>query len=104
MAKVAVMRSMELSDEEKLDVAAPIAMADRPDYPYGLRICLTMDELEKLELDPSDAVVGGTVHLHAMGRITSVSSSDGETGPSCRVEIQIEDLAIESEDAENDDA
>jgi hypothetical protein len=99
---IAVMRSMELDDEEKVDAVQPIAMSDKPDFPYGLRICLTHQELEKLDLDPADAVVGGIFHMHALARVTSVSASDGPDGSVCRVEAQIEDLAIESEDAEDE--
>lgn len=103
--KPIVMQSMELDDESKLDAAQPIAMDSRPDYPYGLRICLTHEELKKLDLDPADAFVGGMIHGHFMGRITSASANDYEgSGPSCRIEIQIESLAIESEDAENEEA
>lgn len=96
-----VMKSMELDDEDKIDALMPIPMPDKPDYPYGLRICLTHTEFEKLGLDPSAAVVGGVFHLHGLARITSVSASDGDGGASCRVEAQIEDLDIESEDEED---
>jgi hypothetical protein len=94
------MTSMELTDDEKLDAVLPIPI-DRPDYPYGLRICLTHEELVKLGLDHEDAFIGGMVHGHFMARITSVSANDSVDGPSARVELQIEALAIESEDAEN---
>ncbi|MBB3453890.1 hypothetical protein FHT86_002146 [Rhizobium sp. BK313] len=98
------MVSMEMDDEQKMDAVMPIPMKDKPDYPYGLRICLCSDELDKLNLDPSDAFVGGIIHGHFLGRITSVSASDGEYGSSCRVEIQIESMSIESEDEENEEA
>lgn len=98
------MHSMELDDEDKLDAVCPIPMPNRPDYPYGLKICLTHKEFAKLGLDPADACVGGMVHGHFMGRITSVSADESESGgSSCRVELQIEDLALESEDEENED-
>ena len=103
MKKPRQMQSMELDDEDKLDAVMPIAMPAKPDFPYGLQICLTEKEFKKLDLDPSEAQVGGMVHGHFMGRITSVSASDNDGGSCCRVEIQIEDLAIESEDAENDE-
>lgn len=103
------MVDMEMDDEDQVDQVLPIPMADKPKYPYGLSICLTSKELEKLDLDPSDAFVGGTIHLHAMARITSVSMSDREAnewskgGPEHRIEFQIESMAIESEDEENKD-
>lgn len=97
------MVSMELDDEEKLDAVMPIP-AEKPEFPYGLRICLTHQEFEKLGLDPADAFVGGMVHGHFMARVTSVSANDGAMGQTCRVELQIEALEIESEDEENEEA
>lgn len=98
-----VMQSMELDDEDKIDAVQPYPMPDKPTYPYGLRICLTEKEFEKLNLDPADAVVGGIFHLHALARITDVHASENESGSCCRIEAQIEDLAIESEDSENEE-
>jgi hypothetical protein len=97
--KFSGMKSMEMGDEEKLDFDARIA--PQPDFPYGLRISLTEKEFEKLDLDHTVAEVGGMVHGHFMGRITHASHDKHESGVSCRVEIQIEDLEIESEDEEN---
>jgi hypothetical protein len=96
------MTDMELDDEDQLDAAMPIAMPERPRYPYGLRICLTEKEFEKLGLDPRDAIVGGICHGHFLARVTSVSANENEGDASCRVELQIEDLSIESEDEENE--
>lgn len=93
------MKSMEFDDEDKYD-SEPIEYV-KPDYPYGLRISLTHKELDKLGLDSSAAVVGGICHLHAMARITSVSAEESSGSSTCRIELQIEDLEIESEDAEN---
>lgn len=97
-----VMHSMELTDEEQLEASMPIPMPERPKYPYGLRICLTEKELEKLGLDPASACIGGIVHLHALAAITSVSCDETEGGSRCRIELQIESMAVESEDEENE--
>ena len=51
-----MLHSMDLDDEEKMDTICPIPMPDKPQYPYGLCICLTHAEFEKLGLDPSDAL------------------------------------------------
>lgn len=99
-----VMKSMEFDDEDKLDAMLPIPMPDRPDYPYGLRICLTEKELEKLGIDCAEACVGGTFYGHFMACITTVSSEKREDKDCCRIEAQITDLAIESEDEENNEA
>jgi len=104
--KIYPMVSMEMDDEEKEDFTSPMP-CPTPDYPYGLKICLTQDEFKKLNIDPSEAFVGGIVHIHALARITSVSISDdaatsySDGGPRCRVEFQIEDMCLESEDEEN---
>lgn len=90
------MVDLELDDEDKLDAFMPIPMPDKPRYPYGLRICLCKDELEKLGLDLPD--VGDVVDLRAFGEVTSVS--DGEGGR--RVEIQIQRLSIENEMTETE--
>lgn len=94
--------SVELTDEEKLDQILPIPLSKKPDFPCGLKITLTEKEFEKLGLDPEEAEVGGLVHLFAMARVTSVHShkEDGEEKHRC--ELQIEDLAIESEDDEEE--
>lgn len=93
-----VMHNMELDDEDKIDAVLPMPMP-MPDYPCGLRICLTEKEMGKLGLDPSVAVADGMVHGHFMARILP-GSNVGVDG-TCRIELQIEDLAIESEDEEN---
>lgn len=102
MAKMLPMVSMAMSPEDRMETAMPVpAMIDKPEYPWGLRICLTHKELEKMDLDPAGAVVGGIVHLHALARITDVTMSDGQSGNSCRVEMTITDMCIESEEEEN---
>src|SRR5581483_10514830 len=95
------MVSMEMDDEQKLDALMPITMPERPDYPCGLRLCLTEAEFEKLGLDHADVAKGGLMHIHAMARVTDVTRTDRNGDKTCRVELQIEELAVESEDAEN---
>jgi hypothetical protein len=94
MAKT--MASMELDDDDKLDF--PKVADKAPDYPYGLRICLTETELDKLGLDPADAEYGGVFMGHFMARVTHVSHGEGPDGKNCRIEAQIEHLAIEGSD------
>lgn len=94
-----VMHDMELDDEDKMDQVLPIAM-DRPDYPCELRISLTPRVLKKLGLDTEEAVKGGMVHGFFMARVTNVSNPGHDD---CCIELQIEDLGIESEDEENEE-
>lgn len=98
------MVSLELDDDSILDMDCPIPIGvkDRPTYPYGTQICLTDAECKKLDVDAAEAFVGGMVHIHAMGRITSVSSNETSSGTRQRVEIQLESMCvIEPEDEEN---
>lgn len=88
---------MELADEDKLDACMPIP-CDQPDYPWGLRICLTEKELEKLGLPiPQN---GDYLDMRAVACVTSVTTEDRESGQTCRVELQIEKIACENEDDE----
>lgn len=101
-----VMHDMELDDEDKRDLMIPCdAKPVLPEYPWGLRITLTGHEMDRLELDPKGAVIGGMVHGHFMARITSSSENKNSDGSvTCRVEMQIEQLCIESEDEENEES
>ena len=101
MAKMSPMIDMSMDDEDSLDAPMPYPMAEKPQYPYGLRICLTTAELDKLGVSHEDAFVGGIVHLHALAEITCVSCNDSGDGPCARVEMTITHLALESEDEEN---
>lgn len=103
--KLPKMASMELEDEDKLDAAMPIPMNSKPDFPYGLQICLTDKELHKLGVDPAEAEVGGYFVGCFIARITCISSNETEGSAHLRLEAQIEDLCIEGAgDAKADDA
>ena len=90
---------MELTDEEKLDALLPASIKDQPDYPWGLRISLTEHELQKLGLE-ADCSIGDTIHLKALARVTCISNEATDGGNKVRVELQIEQLAVENEDEE----
>lgn len=94
------MVSLELDDEDKLDAIMPIAMPEKPDYPYGTRISLDEKTLAKLKINPQDLQQGALVHLHAIAMVTCVTTRDDGTRSGC-VELQIQNMCIESEDEEN---
>lgn len=93
------LQSMELTEDESFDSVMPIPMPDKPDYPYGLQICLTAAEMEKLGVDPTETKIGGVFHFEALARITSLNASSGESGDSFRMEAQITDMGVIGEDA-----
>ncbi len=72
-------------------------------YPYGLSISLDQDDLDKLGMD-ADCAAGDMLHLHALAKVSSVSTNDTESGMRCRIELQITHLEVEDEDAENEEA
>jgi hypothetical protein len=96
MASWSKLVDMEMDDEASMDAPQPIAMAEKPRYPYGLRICLGEGELKKLDLDLPN--VGDVIDLRAFAEVTSVS--DGEGGR--RVELVIQKLAVENEMTEDE--
>lgn len=83
--------------EEVMEMASPVMSV--PDYPYGLTISLEEDDLEKLDLE-DDCEVGDMIDLRAFARVTSVSKRQVGGKDCCRVELQIEQLAVENEDDE----
>lgn len=88
---------MERDDDSKLDHELPGLKAD---YPYGLRICLTHEELAKLGID-DDPEVGDMLHFAAMAEVTSYTKGDGEMGAHRRVELQIKLIShMENESTE----
>jgi hypothetical protein len=89
---------MELDDEDKMDLAVP-QISSQPDYPWGLRICLCEKELEKLKLPVPE--VGDYLDMRSFGRVTSVSTEQRDGKDCCRVEIQIEQIAVEDENTED---
>lgn len=66
------------------------------EYPYGLRISLRNEELEKLGITALPAV-GSEMTLHASVRVTSTSQNEyQDEKPRMHVELQIEKMAIDS--------
>lgn len=95
---------MSISDEQEKD-AVPMALGSTsgPRYPYGLCICLTHDELDKLGLEHHELGVGDIIHLHSLAKVTSTTVSDGPNGPNCRVELVLAFMEAEDEEEENEE-
>jgi hypothetical protein len=91
---------MEMDDESQLDAPMPIAMSEKPRYPYGLRICFSEEELKKLDLEIPE--IGDMIDMRCFATVTSVSMNDGEYGKTCRVELQIEKISAEAESSEKE--
>lgn len=96
------MVDLEMSDDRQLESVYPIPMPETPRYPCGLRICLTHDELEKLGLDDS-CDIGDMIDIRAFAEVTSVSKTELNGEKSCRVELQLIRMQVESEADESPD-
>ena len=89
------MKSMKLSPAEK-EKSMPVATGkmDGPQYPWGLRITLDNDVLEKLGI--SLPRVGEKIRIDAIAEVKSVHASESEDKKkyaSC--ELQITDIALD---------
>lgn len=91
------MVDLERTPEEKVEAMMPAAYSGG-DYASGLCICLTQDELDKLDLDYSDVDIGDTLHVFAFAEVRSVSKTDG----GCRLEMVITHMGLEDEDKETE--
>ncbi len=88
---------MKMSKAEAKAEAMP-AMAERPEYPYGLCIRLGKEEIAKLGLKAP--TIGDAFDIDAKCVVKSMSASAGEGGDYMSIELQITDMELES-DAED---
>jgi hypothetical protein len=77
------------------DDAAGGDAANDPEYPFGLRITLYKEDLEKLGIAGDDLSVGAEVAIEARATVVMYSEEQSVGGePECTVELQITDMAI----------
>lgn len=107
MKKIPAMTDMSIKPVEIENVSIlPAGVASAPDmplYPWGLQITLTQQELDKLDLD-GDCCPGDMIHMHCLAKVTSVSCNDTIMTSSKTIQLQITNIACESEDEENEGA
>jgi hypothetical protein len=96
------LKSMKLK-KSKRNKPVPIG-TDSPKYPWGLRLSLDNDALEKLGIDVTKLEIKTVVPVKGMARITSISSYESveNKGKQDSVDLQIEKLALGG-DLEDDD-
>lgn len=89
------MVTTRLSAKER-EATAPGVAAESPEYPYGTRICLDNEMLERLGID-SLPEVGNSFAVSGIGEVISVSEHDGPDGKRRSVDIQLIRLAVTPE-------
>lgn len=80
--------------DKRVDDGCCAMEGERPDYPWGLRITLTDEQIEALGIKTLPAV-GAPVAIEAVGTVQSVSDEAVDNGKSNRrIELQLTDLAM----------
>ena len=84
------MADMRKSKKERDDTCCDIS--DDEEYPWGLRINLDDESMEKLGIDLKD--VGDVCVFSATAVVTNVSQSAGDNGEHKDMSLQITDMEI----------
>lgn len=89
------MKSMKMSTEQKDKMAEPTAMADRPEYPWGLQINLDEESLSKLGVNEMPKV-GSKKMLCAIVEVfdTSIRQGKGDEKQMRSMSLQITDMEL----------
>ena len=100
--KMVSMRKEKKSGED-MPSTSPVEAGSEESYPYGLRLRLENDELEKLGMKELPEV-GKTCTITAEGVVESISSnqSKGSEGSRKSVEIQITKMATSKADSDKE--
>lgn len=95
-----MLKSMVVSDMEKKESSILSHVEDKPNYPYGLKITLDADTIEKLGLSDLPEV-GSKVQIVAVAEVVNVRK-DSEYGDVAKhsIELQIQDMEASPESVE----
>lgn len=97
------MANMKLSEKNQKDYAQPMAVS-KPEYPYGLCICLDEETIAKLGITTLPKV-GQAMTMQAKVEVRSVSESNSEDmGRQRRLELQITDMGLSNSKGKEDTA
>lgn len=97
---IKAMKSLKRDKDKVIMDSFPVSAMEQNDYPYGTRLCLCQEELEKLECDIDDFKDGSLIHIFGMARVVVVRKETINGKERNEVTLQIEDMSIECEDAE----
>lgn len=97
------MKNMKMSKEDLPANMDEAIIQGGPEYPYGLRICLSPEVIKKLDLAKLPEV-GQMMGLHAVVEVVGVNIENAYNGGrDKKVELQITDMVLKdkSEDSES---
>lgn len=98
------MVNMKMSREAAKEYTLGAEVNDEPQYPYGLRLDLNDDSLEKLGITALPKV-GTEMTITAKVKVTSVSAYDSQGGaPEQNVCLQITDMEIGNSQVERNNS
>ncbi len=87
------MQDMKLSPEESAEQGSTV-MAEKPDYPYGLKLSLDEESLSKLGL--VNPIVGQRIMIQAYADVCCVSAyQDQGSEMEMKADLQITDMAAQ---------
>lgn len=97
------MISLKQSAKKMKAGETPVSMDYEPDeYPYGTRLDLNKDTLEKLKIKTLPAV-GDEIMIECKAKVIAVRESANERDTSRSVELQITDMDLELDSDEVDE-
>lgn len=99
------MKLVHMGREEDGIPTAPEAMPGISPYPYGLRLHLTHEELEKLGYDSLPAA-GTMCRIECIACVTSSRTEDPDADGDCDyccIELQVTEMAMEEEEEGEED-
>lgn len=89
--------SYDISEQKDFSLPQP-----QPKYPYGLKICLSENELKKLNLEGIPQV-GKKFKAEILVEVVQVSAEGGEGDmKEHRVELQIKEMELKKEKSEDE--
>ncbi|MBU4317096.1 MAG: hypothetical protein KKF30_07460 [Proteobacteria bacterium] len=86
------------SEKKKRLIDYPISIREKkskgPEYPWGLDVNLEKEQIDKLGLDLRKLKVGDEIPVDAVLKIRSLSESEGESGKSQNLSLQMIKLVV----------
>lgn len=94
---------MKNDPEEMKEESAPSALAEAPAYPYGLRVTLNDDSLEKLGIMTLPAI-GKRMMMTCIVEVRNTGAYKTSDGAESNMELQIVGLSLDAAPTEGDAA